>query len=201
VSSCRCSSLAGSGKLTEAVSLLSQQTVRAAWPEWLYLSLLAGIHDTARDFDRAIALNREALSVSGARPSLLVDLAFRLAFRKRDFSSARSAIEEAEKRDLIDLAKPFLSRCRGLISEGHGDLDEARKHLEEALRGLTGFSQLDLMEGNIHLTEAFLCCVCARLGDATSAAHYLQRSRDYLLAAHEAELLRRCEEAIRSRSK
>jgi len=193
---CRALALAGMGQIREAENVLSDARTNDSLPDWLYLHLLASVYDAAKDHNKATELVRRALELGPANQSARIDLAFRLAFHRKDAPAARSVLATVEQRELIDLAKPALSLCEGVVAELEGKLHEARRHLDEALRGFQKFSRMHLIEGHMHLTEAFLCCVCAQLGDLRAARTYFDECRDFLRATDVDELLQRCETAV-----
>jgi tetratricopeptide (TPR) repeat protein len=193
---CRALALAGMGRIAEAEKLLSDARTRDSLPEWLHLHMSASVYDAAKDHDKATETVRQALELGPVNQSARIDLAFRLALYTKDAPAARSVLATVEQHDLMDLAKPGLWLCEGVVADVEGKFHEAKQHLDEALRGFKKFSQMHLIEGSIHLTEAFLCCVCAQLGDLSSARTYLDNCRDFLRATEADELLQRCETAV-----
>jgi tetratricopeptide (TPR) repeat protein len=193
---CRAVALAGMGRIAEAEKILSDAGTRDSLPEWLHLLMSASVYDAAKDHDRAMETVRQALELGPVNQNARIDLAFRLALYTKDAPAARSVLATVEQHDLMDLARPGLWLCEGVIADLEGRFDEAKRRLDEALHGFQKFSQMHLIEGNIHLTEAFLCCICAQLGDLNSAGTYLEKCRDFLRATDADELLQRCQTAV-----
>jgi tetratricopeptide (TPR) repeat protein len=192
----RAEALAAKGQVQTALQVLEIYRHTEGMPEWLFLAYVAGIYDRAKDFDHAIEYNRQAIAADPGKAALLVDLAFRLIFRKRDVPAARQAIAEAEQHEQTVMAKPFQSRVRGLIALEEGDYATARDYFARALDLLLPFQGKPLVFGNLMLTSACLALAEAKLGHRAAAQALLQKATPYLEATEEKDLLQRCRAAL-----
>jgi len=192
----RAEALAGKGDLAQALAVFEPWRNTEGTPEWLYLAHLAGIYDLTSDFDRAITCMRQALECQRAKGTLLIDLAFRLVYRKRDARAAAQALAEAEEQELTQLAQPFVKRIKGMIALEQGELAAAKAHLLKALEQTSRLKGMDLIYSNLMLIQAYLCLAEARLGEMDSASRRLKLARPYLEATKQADLLNRCQAAV-----
>jgi hypothetical protein len=191
----RAIALAGTGKLSQAVEEYRRYENQPGVPGWLYKAHLASILDSARQHDAAIQLSEAAVA---ERPTatLAVDLAFRRLRRKKDVGGAREALKIAEQGELIEIGKPHLLRCHGIIAYLEGNNAEARKNLEAALAILKTTPHQPFIEANTALTKAYLACALARLGDMAAARKMFADAKEYLVAAEETELLAECNRVV-----
>jgi tetratricopeptide (TPR) repeat protein len=188
----RAKALAGSGRLSEALAEYACFENQPGCPTWLYLAMVAGIYDTAKQHDKAVEFTLKSIR-ENPRPTIYIDLANRYARYQKNPSKAREALAEAEKSPLVDLALPFQHRCRGIVAFLEGDDSTARLELETSLRILQKAPNLPFRDGTISVTKAYLCRVLSRQGDQVAARKYLAEAKAYLVATGEDELLEACQ--------
>lgn len=190
----RAKALAGLGRLTEAVAEFSEFENQPNCPGWMYKASLAGIHDIAKQHTKAVAYNLDAIR---EKPTavLYLDLANRYVRYLKDPDKARAALAETEKETLMDIAKPFLFRCRGILAFLEGDNTTAKQEFEASLAAMEKFPHVPYRDGHISVTKAYLCCVLANQGDVPAAKRNFMAAKEYLVATGETELLERCQRA------
>jgi hypothetical protein len=189
--------LAGTGRLSEAISEFQQCENRPDCPGWLHKAYLAGICNTANAYDQALTYVRQSIQEKPTS-TVYLDLANQLARYHGNAVEARQALAEAEKSTLPEITKAFQVRCRGIIAYVEGDYTSARQELESAIRLMEATPHIPGRDGNIRITKAYLCCVLAHLGDINSAKKYFAEAKAYLEATNETQLLAECNQALKS---
>lgn len=192
---CRAQALTGMGRLSEALYVFQFTENQPGMPGWLYKSHLAGLYRITKQGDRVIELMREAIALNPT-PVLFIDLAEALLRFKRDTAQAREALAEAERSTLTDYAMPFLHRCRGIMAYLEGDLTLAKNELTASLEILEATRKQPFREGTIALVKAHLCCTHAKMGGLDAARKLFGQSKDFLIAAGEAEMLAECKSVL-----
>jgi len=192
---CRAKALAGLGHLQEGLVIMGQIENRPGAPSWLNKANIAGIYDVVKQHDVAIEYTRQAIA-ENPTPVLYADLMNRLVRYKRDTVGARQALAEIEKGTLTELAKPFVTRARGILAYLEGDHAAAKKELEDAIRVLEKAHNRPFRDGTLAIARAYLCCVLARQGDFGSAKKELAQAKEYLLATDEKDLLAECNRLV-----
>jgi tetratricopeptide (TPR) repeat protein len=187
--------MAGLGRLPEAVQFYSQFQNQPGAPSWLFKSHLSTLYNIAGDHDKAIALIREAIA---EKPDgiLHVDLANHLARYKKDPAGARAALQQLDMSVVPEVAKPFVTRCRGIVAWLEGDYQTARQELETAVRLMEVSRHLPFMNGLRCVAKGYLCCVYGKLGDLEAARRHYCEARAYLTVTKETELLGACEGVV-----
>jgi tetratricopeptide (TPR) repeat protein len=193
---CRAQAFTGLGRLSEGLALMQMHEHAPGLPSWLYKAHLAGLYDLARQHEKATEYTRAALQETPT-PALYLDLANRLLRYQKDTAGGRSALAEAEKGTLTDIAEPFRRRVRGILAYLEGNYDSARLELEAALRMLQKTPHQPFRDGNIAVLKAYLCCVLAKLGDLDGARKCFSDAKEYLVATGEKELLEECKSALK----
>lgn len=184
--------LAGSGELEEAVKIFAKLSEDPKMPRWLFLCQLASIYEIAKLFDKAIDLSREAAALKPDDPVLLIDFAYRLTRYQLDTANAKAILDQAEKQVVIEMAKPHILLCRGIIALIEKDFAKALLNLQKALEGFRPFSQHVMLEGNVLITKAYLSCAEGALGNKAAAARLFHEVRSYLEATRQDDLLTEC---------
>lgn len=187
--------LSGLGRFDEAVAKFSTLENNPKVPRWLYLCQLAAIHGTAKKYDEAVDLNRQAAEFKPNDPVILIDLATRIVRRQKDAAQAKVILNQAEQGVVVELAKPHIALCRGIIAYQERDYIIARTKLLEALTGLQQFMRHSIVEGTFLTIKAYLCCVEGALGNLAEARRLFGETRKYLQATKENELLAECKTA------
>jgi len=190
----RAKALTGLGHLPEALAQFSQFENDPSCPGWLYKASLAGFHDIAKQHDKAVEYNLEAIKEKPIA-ILYLDLANRYVRYLVDTAKARAALVEVEKETLVDIAKPFHVRCRGILAFLEGDNAAAKEEFETSLALMAKSPHLPFRDGHISVTKAYLCCVLAKQGDLSGAKQNFAEAKAYLIATGETELLEQCQKA------
>ncbi len=187
----RALALAGSRRLSEALQVFEGARHQTGMPDWLYLSHLSAIYETAKDIDQTLSLARQAAELSG-QSTLYLDLAWRLLHRKNETGAARMALAKVDASTLVDFAEPFLIRCQGVLSFLEGDIVAARRDMEKALARWETLKHQVFRKANMAITHGYLCLVTARQGDMAQARHHFAQAQDFLTAAEEDVFLGQC---------
>jgi tetratricopeptide (TPR) repeat protein len=187
--------LAATGDLEGALKEYGKYENDPKCPPFKYYAMLAGIYERARQHDKEIEFTLKSLSEK-AEPTTYLDLAIRLARRRRDSRGSRAALAEAEKSTLPEIAAPYQAKCRGLIAYLEGDFPAARKELEEALHYMMQMPYLPGQDGNIAIARAYLACVLGKLGDTAAARKLYEQAKPYLTATGEQELMTVCQNTV-----
>lgn len=191
----RAKALAGLGRLEEALAGYQKYEGQPGCPGWLHKAFVAGIYDTAKQYDKAIEYNLMSLQEK-ENPTMYPDLAYRLARHKRDVVGARKALNEAEKAVLAEFAKPFLLRARGWVCYLERNHAEARKAFEEAIEFMERTRNQPFRDGSIAVAKAHLACVLAKQGEFDLAKNRFAEAKKYLEATNEKDLLDECRNTI-----
>jgi len=194
----RARALAGLGDLETALREYKQCEGQPGCSGWLYKAHVAGIYDTARQYDQALELNRQAIS-ENPLSTLYLDLANRLLRYKRDPSGARGALAEAEKSTLAEIGKPFRLRCLGMLAYLEGDLIAAKRELEACLELMLKTPHVPFRDGHISVARAYLTCVLVGLGEKSAAQEAFSKAKEYLIATDEASLIAECRQALQTK--
>ncbi len=187
--------LAASGRLSEAVLQYQQFEDAPGCPKWLHKLFLAGLCDLAKEHDAALKYTLESISEKPT-PTAYRDLANRYLRYKGDPANARLALAEAEKELMLELAKPFDLRCRGILALLERDYPDARGRLESAIELMEQTRNVPFRDGHISVAKAYLCRALAEVGELERARKCLEEARPYLVATGESELLRECDDAV-----
>jgi len=195
----RAKAMAGSGHLPEALLEFSRYENQPGCPSWLYKAFLGGIYGTARQYDKAVEYNWQAVREKPT-PTLYLDLANRYARYMNDPAKARGALAEAEKSTITDIAEPFRLRCRGILAFLETDYISARRELESSIEMMQKTPHQPYRDGHLSVAKAYLCCVLAKLGDQAAARKNFSEAEAYLVATSETELLEQCKKATRGQT-
>ncbi len=187
----RAKALVGLGDLEAGLEEFKQCQGRPDCPDWLYYLFVAGLYGTAKQHNKAIEYNLISI---GQKPTstAYLDLANRYARYQRDPVKARAAMVELEKEPIVDIARPFHIRCRGIIAYLEGNCAAARRDLEAAIQLVEAAKHRPFRDGHLSVARAYLSCVLARQGDLAAAKKSFALAREYLVATREDELLAEC---------
>lgn len=187
----RAKAIAALGRANEALAGYKQYEGRPDCPKWLHKLFVASIYITLKQYDKAIELNREVIAENNL-PAAWADLAYRYAQYKRDPVKAREAMDEALKSPMIDVVKPHLHRCEGVIAYLNCDYARAQQELETAIQMVKKTKWYPYRDGHLAITHAYLCCVLAKQGNFSEANACLRQAKPYLIATDETELFEEC---------
>jgi len=187
--------LAAQGRLPEGVAMFALWENKPGCPRWMHQMLMAGIYDTAKQYDQAVECMCKSIA---EKPTAIawLSLAERYAIYKKDAVQARAALVEAEKITMTGIEEACHLRCRGIVAWLEGDCRSARNELEASLAMMEKFRHVPSRDGVINVAKAYLCCVLAGLGDLAGAKKCFAEAREYLVATEETELLKECRKAI-----
>lgn len=191
----RAKALAGLGRVEEGLAEYKKCEGQTGCPSWLHKAFVAGIYDTAKQYDKAIEYTLLSMQ-DKENPSMYPDLAYRFARFKRDAINARKALNEAEKAVLPEYGKPFLLRSRGWVCYLEQNYVEARKAFEESIAYMERTRNQPFRDGSISIAKAHLACVLAKLGEFDLAKTSFLEAKKYLIAADETDLHDECNRAI-----
>ena len=191
----RAHALAGLGRLQEALGTFQQCENHPETPSWLYKAQIAAIYDIAKEYDKGLEYAWKAIEEKQT-PALYLDLVNRLLRYKKDTVQAHNVLAKVDKSLLTDIAKPYYSRCLGILAYLEGDYASARRELEASLKIVEENRNRPFRDGHLNMLKGYLCCVFARQGDLTEAEKYFMQARKYLVATDETELLEECQKAI-----
>jgi tetratricopeptide (TPR) repeat protein len=187
----RAKALAGLGRVEEGLAEYRQCAGQPGCPNWLHKAFIAGIYDTAKQYDKAIEYTLLSLEEK-ENPSLYVDLAYRLARHKRDVVAARKVLQKGEQAVLAEMAKPFLLRARGWVCYLEHNYAEARCAFEEAIEYMERTRHQPFRDGSIANAKAHLACVLAKQGEFELAKKNFAEARKHLETTDEKDLLAEC---------
>jgi tetratricopeptide (TPR) repeat protein len=191
----RAKALAGLGRVEEGLAEYRQCAGQPGCPSWLHKAFIAGIYDTAKQYDKAIEYTLLSLEEK-ENPSMYVDLAYRLARHKRDVVAARKVLAKGEQAVLAEMAKPFLLRARGWVCYLEHNYAAARSAFEEAIQYLERNRHQPFHDGSIAVAKAHLACVLAKQGEFDLAKKSFAEAKKYLEATDEKDLLDECRNTI-----
>jgi tetratricopeptide (TPR) repeat protein len=194
----RAKALAGLGRIEEGLAEYRSYENQPGCPTWLHKAYVAGIYDTARQYDKAVEMTLKSIQEHDS-PSFHVDLAYRYARHLRDVGRARCSLNEAEKAILPEFAKPFLLRSRGAVAYLEGNLQLARTSFEESIAYMEKTPNQPFREGSIFNAKAHLACVIARQGQVEHGKKIFAQATEYLRATKEIDLINEFQAACQSR--
>jgi len=189
---CRAQALAALGRLDEGLAEFRKFESDPKVEHWLYLSFLAGIYDTAQQFEKALEIRHQAAAKKPDTSTVWIDVAYASVRRLNRTAEAREALARAEKLEITGLGKTYVLLLRGIIFWREHKPEEARQQLEQALAGFQPLASHDLVEGLLLLTKAHLCAIHTELGNVPKAKALFCEVEKFLTAHREDELLKTC---------
>jgi tetratricopeptide (TPR) repeat protein len=159
---------------------------------WSYLSHLSGLYDQSGDIDRALQCAKQSVAQNPQVGALVTDLAWKYLLHERNLPRAKEAIEQSEKLEQTEIAKPFMIRNRGVLALREGRAEEAEKLLQEALAMWDAKKGQHFRYANMMLTKGFLCQARSRLGKLPQARKDFAEAKPWLEAAKVTGLLNAC---------
>lgn len=189
---CRAQALAGLDRLDEAVAEFAKFENSPKVPRFLYLSLLSGIYDVAKAYERAMVCRQEAVAEKPDNSTLWIDLAYGYVHGFNEPARAREALARAQQFEISGLAKAYLPFLIGIIGWRERNFPEAKQHLEKALAGFEPLKHNDVVGGLILLTKSYLCAVHTTLGNSSEAGKLRAETEKFLIDNREDELLQAC---------
>lgn len=189
--------LAGLGRLSEGLTEFDPVAELPDVPPFAYWAGQGAIYMAAGDTEMVISVLERACEAGPAVTLPLIDLANKLLVYRRDARRARQMLAQARQHAISDTAYPWLLATEGLLALHEQHPTEAVERLRESLRLFEPF-----LRGNpaaVPLAariRAWLCLAHAAHGDTATGRRHLRRAAPLLLAHHEDDLLRECEQAV-----
>jgi tetratricopeptide (TPR) repeat protein len=159
---------------------------------WRYSAHLSILYENAGDTDRAIELGEQAVAQNPNVGALYIDLAWKYLLHERNLLRAKELLDQADRLEQIELAKPFLLRNRGIVALREGQFAEAERLFLEALGILQAHKEMHFRYSNIMLTKAFLAQAAAKLGKVDQAKKDFAEAKKWLEAAKMTPVLKAC---------
>jgi tetratricopeptide (TPR) repeat protein len=186
------------GRLEEGLREFGRHETDPLLPAGMYQSFQAGIHDAARDYDRALELRARSVELMPDNMALKIDLAMGYAQRKRDPARARAILEGIDPDLVMELARPWVQLVRGLIALEEGDVVGAKEFFKGALDGFEPFRDAISFFSVVLLTKSYLCLALALAGagDRLQAREMYREVSVFLESVREVELLERIRVAL-----
>jgi hypothetical protein len=191
----RAKALAGLDKLPEAINEFQQFENQPGCPSWRHKMLMAGVYDTAKQYDKSVEYTRKSIEENPTSVGYL-DLANRFARYKRDTKKAREALAEAEKITMTNNEKAFHLRCRGILAYLETDYASAQKELKASLEIMEQTRNVPFRDGHISVAKAYLCCVLAKQDNFVAAKKCFEEAKEYLVATKETDLIDECKQLL-----
>jgi tetratricopeptide (TPR) repeat protein len=189
---CRAQALGALGRLEEGLQEFRKFENNPKVEHWLYLSFLAGIYDTARQFEKGLELRQQAATEKPDTSAVWIDIAYSLVRGLNRPVEAREALARAEVLEITGLGKHYLPFLKGIILWREGKPLEAKVELERARAGFEPMIHHALVEGLVLLTKSYLCAVHNQLGNLSESSLLFREVEKYLLAHREDDLLKAC---------
>jgi tetratricopeptide (TPR) repeat protein len=163
---------------------------------WMYLSFLATIYETARNFQKAQEVRMLAVEEKTDSSALFIDLAYGSVRGLNRPAEAREFLAKAEKLEITGVGKAYLPFVRGIICWRERRMEEAKGLFEKAIKGFEPWMHNALTEGLILLSQSYLCAVHGALGNVREAKALFGRTEKFLIAKREDEILKACREGL-----
>ncbi len=145
--------------------------------------------------DDAIALKRRAAEATSDHADGWIDYAGILLEAHRA-GEARAALDKARALEVTAIAQLFCQYTEGVIELEDGDSNEAVRHLESAIEGLSEYGGNPEMHAGCLRWTAFLALALAKSGDQERARKCFEECETLLIATDETELLDRCRATV-----
>lgn len=187
--------LARNGRAEEGRTLLAPYTA-AAETDAMTAGRLAGFHVCADEHERAHELRCRAVELSQGGMAETIDHAFGLVRHLRRPVEAKESLARIADKELVELARIFVTYTEGLIALEEQRHAEAAVALEQAEVQLQPLAANELMDGMRRDIWAFQSLALAGTGRNAEARKLVARARPLLEARRETELLQRCDAAI-----
>ncbi len=166
-------------------------------PPVLYWSRMASFYFCADRIEEGIEMHRRCFESGQRSTSELIDRAYHLVHHGHDPRGAAELLAQIEGREIVELARSYLTFCRGMIACREGRHAEARTTLETAIDEALAYRHgTPLMIGHIRLIKSYLCIACARTGEKERSQKLLREVARFLERHHENRLLAECRAAV-----
>lgn len=183
--------LIGLGRTREGLRLFERWTRDAAVPEALAVGLMGSLHDSARDFERALACQRRVVELNPDNAQSWVDVAQTCARYGLDADEAGRAVDEALRREQTPLVAAVLDHVRGIIALDKGDAAAALVHFERAMHGVRKSGGSESLKSIVADVQGFSAVAAMRLGRRDVAAALWRGALPIIRAQRSQELIDR----------
>lgn len=188
--------LAGMGRLDDALEKWAPFCGTPEVPEWLFLTFKAGLLETGKEMQRSLETRMRAAELKPDQGTTWIDLAMFQAMRLANAPAARDALARARQCELPAITKPYLDLVDGLILWRENDLQAARPLLERALAACQTPPNRSAWESITRIIETHLGIVAGLQGDQTTARRLYEKTRPYLEAHRETDMLAALRSAV-----
>jgi tetratricopeptide (TPR) repeat protein len=188
----RASALAALGHLDDGLAEFQKLESSPKVEQWMYLSFLAGIYDSAKQFEKGLDLRRQAAALKPESAIVWTDVAYSCVRHLDHTTEAREALTRAERLESNPVGRAYLPFVRGMILWREHNPADAKEQLGKALVAIQPFAHNPLTEGSILSMKAFLCAASADLGETATAQALLREVEPFLVAHKETDLLAAC---------
>jgi tetratricopeptide (TPR) repeat protein len=187
--------LAGMGRLEEGLKLVETFGDGKAVPEWYYRNMLSQVYVFARRQDDAIAQLEEAVALAPDNATLLVALASRIIWHRRDPRRAREYLDRARRHVMSDLLLLLADLLEGVIRLEEGHPRDALPLLETAWKSFYARRHSLAMGPVLDKTQLALALTYAAIGESDEAVRRYRQARPRLIALR-SENVARYDQAI-----
>jgi tetratricopeptide (TPR) repeat protein len=187
--------LAGLDRLDEALKLVEPFGDGKAVPGWFYRSMLAQVYEFGRRPDESTAQLEQAVKLAPNIATLLIGLARRVVWHKRDARRARELLAQARAHALSDMTAPFVDLLEGLILLEERRARDALPMLEAAHKVFHARRHMALAYLPVEQAMLGLALCHAALGDSDEALKLYSKVRPRLVALR-SDVVDRCDRAI-----
>lgn len=189
--------LAGLGRLEEGLRVVKPFSDGVKIPEWMYLSRLAGVYQTAKCPDESAASMKEALSLVPDNATILIDIANSEVWLRHNPRRARELLARARTHALSDVIKLFAVYTDGLIALEERREREASPLLQQAYEGLYALRHATPLMGiTLDKIHVGLGLALAATGDEDAARSHFKQAMPRLQALKLDDHIARCEKAL-----
>jgi hypothetical protein len=187
----RAQSLAGTGRLPEALTLFQRCKGRPDCPDWMFKSGISGLYEIVQQYDAGFEYTLQAAQES---PSTMIylDVMNYYLRRKRNATAARAALAKVDAESIPQAGRFFIHRCHGILAYIEGNYAAARQELEKSLAMVESQKALPFRDGSLAILKAYLACVCGRQGEMERARKYFAAAEPYLIATEEKDFICEC---------
>lgn len=190
-------SLAGLGRLDEALKTMEPLADNPEIPRWMYLSRLAEVYECNDQMDQCLQLRRQAYEADPENSALKLGYANVLLKLNLDPQLAHQLIQEAEAEPLSDQIQLFLPVIKGVLELNLGHYRLAFYHLVEAENGLKPYLSIQpFARLYADVGRAYAAIALAEMGETQEAETLFQSAIPRLEALNSQQTIERYRQAI-----
>lgn len=190
-------SLAGLGRLDEALHIMAPLADQPDIPRWMYLSRLAEVYEYAEQMEQCLALRKEAYEAEPENSVLKLGYANTLLKLNLDPPLADQLIAEVETEPLSDLLQVLLPISKGQLELNLGYYQNAFFQFMEAENGLKPYvSTQPFARLYADVARAYAAIALAEQGELEQAELLFQSARPRLEALKSRRTIDRYHQAL-----